>query len=285
MHPTVNGNKWFKLKKNLAKAVSLGHKTILTFGGAASNHIAATAAACEVAGLGSVGIIRGEAVTGTLTEAKKRGMQVHFVNREEYKHKDDISFVNGLKEQYGDFYLVPEGGNNEEGIMGCRDIADPEWKYDHLFCACGTGATFAGLVATPGLSGVVTGISILKGTNSMPVDVQGKLENIFPAQKRLLIKGNEVLLNKTITSHSIINHWAFDGYAKFHPELASFKQRFENDFAIPLDHVYTVKLFYAVNQLLSQRKIEKGKTLLVIHSGGLQGDSAFEERYQRKLSR
>jgi len=223
-------------------------------------------------------------MTGTLIEAAKRGMRLHFVTREQYRNKNDISFTDLLREQFGEFYLVPEGGNNEDGISGCRDIVDPAWKYDHVFCACGTGATFAGIVATPGFKGLVTGISVLKGINSLPGQVEQTLETMFPAQK-YLVKGNEILENKTIGSHCIINSFALNGYAGFHPALISFKKEFENEYKIPLDHIYTAKLFFAANQILRKGMIEKGKSVLIVHTGGLQGNAAFEERYQLKLSR
>lgn len=282
IHPEISGNKWFKLKRNLQKAKVENFKTIITFGGAFSNHIAATAAACKLEGFHSVGIIRGERTENlnpTLLKAKENGMLLHFVNRETYSLKTDEQFKNELTKIFGDHYLIPEGGNNEEGVLGCTEILKPEWDHDIIFCACGTAATYAGILASSRSDQFVVGISVLKGENTLVKDALDQLHSVFPTQK-FTIHGNEVLEKKVISESCITNNYCFNGYAKMNKELISFKNKFETDFSIPLDYIYTNKLFYAVFDLIQQNKIQPSSKILIIHCGGLQGNKGFEERYQ-----
>lgn len=280
LHPELGGNKWFKLKFNLDRARTENKNTLLTFGGAFSNHIAATAAAGRVCGFQTIGIIRGEEslMNPTLGKAREDGMRLHFVSRSDYSRKDDHGFIVELHQRFGDFYLIPEGGNNAEGVRGCATIPDAAWDYDHVLCACGTATTYTGLLLSVSDRTVVTGISVLKGRNDLPDAVnhliaEWKLERIFS------VKGNETTGGEKITEHSITNAYAFNGYAGMDPDLISFKRNFETHFDIPLDHIYTVKLFYAVQDLLKLEKISKGSRLLIVHSGGLQGNEGFEKRY------
>ncbi len=252
IHPQISGNKWFKLKYNLEEATKQGLDTILTFGGTFSNHIHATAAACELAGLKSIGIIRGEKESennSTLTEAKKSGMQLHFVSREEYKQKESLVFIEGLKNKFGNFYLIPEGGNNKLGEKGCREILTKENNFDIIFCACGTGTTFRGIQKSLKENQKLIGISVLKG--------EGELN-----------------------SHGeIIPGYHFGGYAKHTGELLEFKIKFEMESKIPLDYIYTAKLFFAVKDMISKNGIPVNSKVLVVHSGGLQGNEGYEKRY------
>jgi 1-aminocyclopropane-1-carboxylate deaminase len=249
IHPEISGNKWFKLKYNLEEAITLKQDTVLTFGGAFSNHIYATAAACRHKGLKSIGVIRGEASAlsnATLSEAVQMGMQLHFVSREEYKMKATTSFLAKLKNRFGDFYLVPEGGNNELGIKGCMEILDEDMNHDYIFCACGTGTTFKGVSEKIKSHQQLIGITVLKGGVLQP---------------------------------GMLNDYHFGGYAKHTTELLEFKSAFEAEFKILLDYVYTTKLIYAVFDLVKKDKFEKGTKILVIHSGGLQGNKGYEKRY------
>jgi 1-aminocyclopropane-1-carboxylate deaminase len=253
IHPQISGNKWFKLKYNLEEAKKSGLDTILTFGGAFSNHIHATAVACNQFGFKSIGVIRGEETSKdnfTLAEAKKFGMHLQFVTREDYKRKDGETFINELKEYFGNFYLIPEGGSNLLGEKGCEEIVSEKNKFTHLFCACGTGTTFKGLQRTIKPNQELVGISVLKGegeVNSLP---------------------------------GILNEYHFGGYAKHTNELLDFKTKFETQTKIPLDYIYTAKLFYALNDLISGNKLPKNSNVLVIHSGGLQGNTGYEQRYR-----
>ncbi len=283
IHAEVSGNKWFKLKRNYQKALSQHQKTILTFGGAYSNHIAATAAFCADHQLTSIGIIRGEEpvqLNQTLTEAKRKGMHLYFVSREAYDRKTETAFIEKLKTRFGDFYLVPEGGNNEEGLLGCMDILNPTWDYDYVFTACGTGTTAGGLMASARTNQHVIGISVLKGENVLPQDAMRLLKQTIP-ESTIQINGNEALDQKTIKGHSITNRYCFKGYAAYDKVLIAFKLKFEEENKIPLDYVYTNKLVYAVFDLIETKKLKRQSKILIIHSGGLQGNLGFTERYQR----
>lgn len=277
----ISGNKWFKLKYNIQKAKQLKHQCILTFGGAHSNHIAATAKACKDANLNSIGVIRGDlsqTESPTLVRAKENGMQICLVSREDYRKKEDPTFFDRLQKKFGDFYILPEGGNNKEGILGCMEILKPEWTYDYIFCACGTGATYAGLLASANANQMVVGINVLKGNNTMPKEVVKKLLEIDQTFT-FNIYGNEKQNESIIDQHCILNTYAFSGYAKHDPPLVEFKQTFENKNGFLLDYVYTNKLFFAVNDLIQQKKINTSSNILVIHTGGLQGNVAFERRF------
>jgi 1-aminocyclopropane-1-carboxylate deaminase len=221
-------------------------------------------------------VIRGDTTTGTLQKAQSDGMQLYFVSREHYARKENPDFLKDLRLKFGDYFLVPEGGNNLNGIKGCSEITDPSWDYDYIFCACGTGATFTGLVAGAGDKSIIVGVSVLKGDNLLPQTAEKNL-NILGYDRR--ISGNEQLEESMIRQHCIINSYAGKGYAKFEEQHYAFKNNFENKFNIPLDHVYTAKLFFAVNAMIDNNKFPAGARFLVVHSGGLQGNPAFEKRY------
>lgn len=302
LHEKISGNKWFKLKYNLQKALEQHIDTIITFGGAYSNHIAATAGACKLYNLKSVGIIRGEetVLNPTLIEAKENGMQLEFVSRELYSKKTDAAFINELKKKHGNYYLIPEGGNNIEGVLGCTEIIKQEWNYDYILCACGTATTFSGIVSSVGANTKVVGISVLKGEHKLPKDVKLFLENFkrhcdegnnlallkdgFYAKKAYLndvkINGNDELDKEIISQNCITSNYSFNGYANYYQPLIDFKMEFEKIYSIPLDYVYTNKLFYGAVDLMSKQKFKKNSKILLIHSGGLQGNKGFEERFK-----
>lgn len=281
--PEISGNKWFKLQHNLNKAIAGNFDTIITFGGAFSNHIAATAAACKRYQLKAIAIIRGEEqlpLNTTLAKARENGMQLHFVSRQLYSQKTSEAFNAYLLNNFGRHYLIPEGGNNAAGIIGCKDIVKQQWDYDYILCACGTGTTFAGLVAAAKPGQTVIGISVLKGENKLPQETADMLRVAgITIDLQQSISGNEALEQPFINRHCIINTYCFSGYAKCDKQLLDFKNNFEAAHNLPLDHVYTAKLFYAVTDLLKQQKLKPGSGILVVHSGGLQGNKGFEERY------
>lgn len=280
--PEISGNKWFKLKKNIECAKSQGKTSIVTLGGAFSNHIAATAAACKSVGLKSYGIIRGEVVmplNSTLSKAKQDGMEFHFVSRAEYKEKNEARFEKDLLKDLGDFYFVTEGGNNANGVLGCMDIFMPEWKYDYIILPVGTGTTYAGILASVDAATKVIGISVLKGENSLVNEVKSLMKEVFP-EKNLKILGNEVFNRMTIDGNCIINSYNFGGYAKYDQRLVDFKKAFEKTYTIPLDYIYTGKMMYAIIDLLHKKMIPEQARVLAIHTGGLQGNTGFEERYK-----
>lgn len=255
-HPCVSGNKWWKLKYNLERAKQETHTTLLTFGGAFSNHIYATAAAANELGFKSIGIIRGEEssfVSKTLLFAKEKGMRLHFVPRERYRLKSETNFIDELHDLFGEFYLIPEGGTNELAIKGVEEFAQnlkSEIAFDYLCCACGTGGTIAGLIKCLPYKKVI-GFSSLKG-NFMEEEVKRLVGNHF-------------------SNWWMMNDYHFGGYAKFNTELLSFMHSFEKEFSVPLEQVYAAKMFYGIMELTKKNYFPKGSSILLLHAGGLQG--------------
>lgn len=260
LHPIVSGNKFRKLKYNLLEARQKGYNTLLTFGGAYSNHILATAGAAFENGFKSIGIIRGEELqttwqdNPTLRKAAELGMQFHFVSRDEYRSKTSESSLKKLKSQFGDFYLLPEGGTNDLAIKGCQEIlTDVDKKYDFICCSVGTGGTLAGLINASKRHQQVLGFSALKGD--------------FLVQ--------EVGRFATKTNWKIIDEYNFGGYAKIDGELVDFINSFNAAFNIPLDPIYTGKLFYGLFDLIKKGYFRSQTKILAIHTGGLQGISGM----------
>ncbi len=256
-HPYVSGNKWWKLKYNLEEAARTGHSTLLTFGGAYSNHIYATAAASRDLGLNSIGIIRGEEtlpLNHTLTFAKKCGMQLHYVSREAYRKKNETEFVQDLNTKFDGFYLIPEGGTNALAVKGCAEFArqlNDEVNFDYLCLPVGTGGTMAGM--TEGLASAkqILGFPVLKGGEFLEKEI-----NKFTTKE-----GN----------WQLIYDYHFGGYAKSTAELEKFKTEFEKEFNLPLDLIYTAKMMFGVFDLVRKGFFKKGSTILILHTGGLQG--------------
>ena len=259
IHPVISGNKWFKLKYYLEEASELKKKKIVTFGGAWSNHIVATAAACQLNGFDATGIIRGEEsamLLPTLRKAKEMGMQLIFINRGDYKMKI-------LPSQFSteEYYLIPEGGYGRKGTEGAAEILDNCNKeiYTHIACAAGTGTMLAGLIMSSLPHQNVTGISVLKNNNELEENVK-------------------LLLNNDPANFQIIHDYHFGGYAKYTKELLNFMNGFYRQTSIPSDFVYTGKLFFAVTDLARKNYFPSGSRLLIVHSGGLQGNASLDKR-------
>ncbi|WP_306415996.1 1-aminocyclopropane-1-carboxylate deaminase/D-cysteine desulfhydrase [Fulvivirga ulvae] len=263
IHPFVSGNKWRKLKYNLLKAREDGHKTLLTFGGAFSNHIYAAAAAAKEAGFESIGVIRGDELADkplneTLSFAKYNGMKFHFVSREDYRIKHEELFITGLKEQFGEFYLVPEGGSNHLAIRGCEEIVDDQVKrFDFIGLPVGTGGTISGIISASDKYQQVIGFSALKG--DFLID---EVKNFLSSYQ----------INRPVSLNwQIETDYHFGGYAKTTPELINFIKRFEADHHIPLDQVYTGKMMFGLYDKIRKGYFDEGVKILAIHTGGLQG--------------
>lgn len=270
IHPQISGNKWRKLKYNLLQALQEGKDTLLTFGGAYSNHIYALAAAGKLYNFHTIGIIRGEAQTplnATLTFAQACGMQLYYLDRMAYKAKEQSALLSRLQAQYGRFYLIPEGGSNALAVKGCTEIVrDIAIAYDYLCLACGTGGTMAGLVASAPHKTII-GISALKGGAFLYQEVKGLLESyasIDPSHPQPYL---------TATNWHIETEYHFGGYAKVKRELIEFIRQFEQTHGIPLEQVYTGKMLYGVYNLLQKGYFRKNSTVVVLHTGGLQGRS------------
>ena len=268
LHPIISGNKFRKLKYNIEAAKKANQSTLLTFGGAFSNHILAVAGAGAEFGFKTIGIIRGEELENkmdenpTLAHAKELGMQFYFVSRTAYRDKESSSFISNLHEKFGDFYLVPEGGTNDWAIKGCEEILTPLDKnyFSHITCAVGTGGTISGLINSSGENQQLIGFSSLKGAFLSDV-----IRN-FVKKKNWSI--NEV--------------YHFGGYGKVNNELIAFLNSFYNQTSIPLDPVYTGKMVFGVLDLIQNGYFPPNSKILMIHTGGLQGIKGMNFALQKK---
>lgn len=255
LHPITGGNKIFKLKYNLEKAIRGSHDHIITFGGAYSNHIAATALACHNAGIKCTGIIRGEEVTNHVLEfARDHRMNLKFISRVEYRNKRIDEFLKKLEKEFGNFYLIPEGGNNFEGVLGCREIQIliPE-KVDCVCLPVGTGATMAGILLGNVSQYKMIGFSALRSG--------GQKENIIN-----YLKNSEV---KVHPEWQLNESFHFGGYAKKTVELENFIRTFQLKHKIPLDFVYNGKMMFGIFDMMSKGLFKKGTNILAIHTGGI----------------
>lgn len=255
-HDIISGNKLRKLKYNLIQAKDKGHEKILTFGGAYSNHIAAVAYAGKMIGLQTIGIIRGSELeqkknlNPTLAYAISNGMILDYVKRSVYRQKINADFLKELKQKYGRFYLLPEGGTNALAVKGCEEILGLEDKdFDIICCPVGTGGTIAGIINSSFSNQKILG---------------------FPS-----LRGN--FLNKDIAKFAKRDNWQlvhdyhFGGYAKINRELISFINQFKLDYGIQLDPVYTGKMMYGIFDMVKKKKFPERTRILAIHTGGLQG--------------
>jgi 1-aminocyclopropane-1-carboxylate deaminase/D-cysteine desulfhydrase-like pyridoxal-dependent ACC family enzyme len=245
LHPVVSGNKWFKLKYHLQTAALSASRTIITFGGAWSNHLLATAYAANQAGLRAIGIVRGQrpsVLSATLVDAMRYGMTLEFISRQQYAKKESALF----HECYPQAYIVPEGGGGPPGIAGSEEILRTidSIGYSHVLCAIGTGTMFDGLVRSAHPGQMVIGVPVLKG-----VEPQG----------------------------SLWTGYHFGGYARHPPELLNFMNEFYRETGVPSDIVYTGKLFFALRDGIMKDRIPPSSRLLVIHSGGLQGNRSLAD--------
>jgi 1-aminocyclopropane-1-carboxylate deaminase len=260
IHPVVSGNKYFKLKYYLEKAQTEGYKRILTWGGAFSNHLLATAYTAKLVGLNSVGIVRGEKpirLSNTLSSAAEYGMELIFLSRSEYLQKSAPDYVEKLSRKFTNTLLIPEGGAGDDGVKGAGEIlfSVNTLAYSHILCAVGTGTMAIGLAKTAQANQQIVGISVLKGKE--------KEHGIISAQLAELEKRSQV---------AIYRNYHFGGYAKKSKDLIMFMNSFYEMTRIPLDFVYTAKLFYAALDLVNKKYFPKRSNILMIHSGGLQGN-------------
>ena len=260
IHPFVSGNKWFKLKYNLLEAKKQGLNTLLTFGGAYSNHISATAFAAKEKGISSIGIIRGEEhlpLNPTLRFAIDNGMKLHYISRSNYKEKTSANFLEALKNQFGDFYLISEGGTNELAIQGAKEILDTNDTQDYICCPVGTGGTIAGIINASNNLQTVIGFPAIKGFKQLEKDINNWTNS---------------------TNYKFINDYVGNGYAKINKDLVAFINEFNALHNVPLDGIYTGKMMMGILDLVGKDYFPKGSSILAIHTGGLQGNKGMSER-------
>jgi 1-aminocyclopropane-1-carboxylate deaminase len=267
LHPDISGNKLRKLKYNILEAKRLNKTTLLTFGGAYSNHIAAVAALGKEYGFKTIGIIRGEELVNkvsnnaTLSFAKSCGMFFYFISRAEYRKKDELFFLENLKSIYGDFYLLPEGGTNEFAVKGCAEIlTNKDTSFDYVCSSVGTGGTLAGLIKASNSLQTVIGFSALKGT------FQTSYINKFTRKK----------------NYRILDDYCFGGYAKINIELIEFINDFKNKTTVSLDPIYTGKMIFGIFDLINKGYFKENSTILAVHTGGLQGINGMNALLKKK---
>ncbi|MCL9807913.1 1-aminocyclopropane-1-carboxylate deaminase/D-cysteine desulfhydrase [Flavobacterium luminosum] len=267
IHPLVSGNKFRKLKYNLADFQETGYDTLVTFGGAFSNHIAATAYACKEKGINSVGVIRGEElwkaieVNPTLKFAQQCGMKFEFVTREQYRQKEEPTFRNSLKSKYGHCFILPEGGTNALAVKGCQEILTHEdAQFDVICSAVGTGGTIAGISNAALPHQKVLGFPALKGD----------------------FLQNEIRKFANRENWNLITDYHFGGYGKVTQGLIDFMNLFYQQTQIPLDPVYTGKMVFGVFDLIRQGYFPPQTKILMIHTGGLQGIKGMNQYLDQK---
>lgn len=266
IHPKVSGNKFRKLKYNIQDFRKSECKGILTFGGAFSNHIAATAAAGNILGFKTLGIIRGLELAKniennpTLKYANENGMKLEFISRVDYRKKNQNGFIKSLLRKHPEYYIIPEGGTNDLAVKGCEEIlCENDFDFDIICCSVGTGGTISGIINASNPSQKILG---------------------FPALKNSSIHKDICKFVKQ-SNWKLIGDYHFGGYAKVNAELIEFMNDFKSKFKITLDPVYTAKMVYGVFDLIKKKVISNDDKVLVIHTGGLQGIKGMN-RYLKK---
>lgn len=267
LHPIISGNKFRKLKYNLEEAKKQKQQVLLTFGGAYSNHIVAVAGAGKEFGFKTIGVIRGEELhdkivdNPSLLQAQQLGMQFLFVSREDYRCKENLDFIEKLKNQFGEFYLIPEGGTNELAVKGCEEIlTDSDSQFDFICCPVGTGGTISGLINSSVNSQKIIGFSSLKGD----------------------------FLQKDIAKFANKQNWYvncdfhFGGYGKVTDELIHFINQFYLEYNIHLDPIYTGKMMFGIMNLMDNNYFPPNSKILAIHTGGLQGIAGMNKVLEKK---
>lgn len=266
-HPVIQGNKLYKLQQNLSYAKQHKKSPLISFGGPFSNHIAALAAAGKEFQVPTIGFIRGDELKNhpekwshTLVTAEDNGMQLQFLDRQTYRQKDQANFQNQLKATYPNGYILPEGGTNVLAIQGFKPLTEEleqQINWDYLFCAVGTGGTLAGLIQNSQYQNKrqLIGIASLKGAKFLNQAVEQWLDTAKP-----------------------LNDWQIEldfhggGYGKTNHEIKACQNWFESEFKIQLDPVYNNKMVFAFMQMLQQGRVKQGAKVVLLHTGGLQGN-------------
>ena len=267
IHPIISGNKFRKLKYILEEVIDANIPIIITYGGAFSNHLAATATAAKSLGIKTLGIVRGEewknkiSESTTLTFCQKEGMYLICIPRTIYAKKEASLEVQQILENYPKYRLIPEGGTEALALKGCSEILEStDFDFDSVCCSVGTGGTFTGLIQSSSLKQKVLGFNALNN----------------PSVKDFILTQTQK------TNWEINSDYTFGGYAKTNTSLISFMNTFYQQYKIPLDPVYTGKMLFAIFDLIKTRQWKWGKQILVIHTGGLQGISGINRQLQKK---
>lgn len=282
IHHEVSGNKWRKLKYYLEDFKTSGKEVILTFGGAFSNHLAATAALGRMAEIPTRALVRGdeEVSNATLDFCRDCGMQIEKISRRDYAERDNPQFLRSLAETLPEVYLIPEGGKGPLGTKGCTEILDETTRqFNIIACAAGTATTAAGLLMSLHEQDLWV-FPALKGGKFMR-----------PAIERWLLDyqlhfSTELDEKNLVNQHlSIVDNYHFGGYARINEELVDFMNSFYQNFGIPLDPVYTSKMLYGIFDMISKDQVPPGSRILALHTGGLQGINGMNERLRKSGSK
>lgn len=261
IHPEVSGNKWRKLRYIIEHFKQSRNERILTFGGAYSNHLLATASACHQLGIPAIGIVRGEELSEEANPLLKRcqelGMYLHFVTREEYALRGMKEYHEELILEFPNTYIIPEGGANYYGMIGCQEIIGELPAFDHIFVAQGTSTTSCGL---------------LLGINGQQLHVVPSIKN-YDSKKEMSVllskSGIEMdLIEELLNEIQVHETYHFGGYAKVTDELTGFIDYCEKKHQLTLDKVYTAKAFYGLMQEI-QKTAYDHSTIVFLHTGGL----------------
>lgn len=261
IHTHVSGNKWYKLKYNVEYCRSQGISTILTFGGAYSNHLAATAAMAYISGLQSIGIIKGtyaeKELTPTLEFCRQHGMQLVFVSHTDYAKKNDAEWLEYLSSRFYNPMMIPEGGANEYGRLGAEEIAGliPA-KFTHIAVSVGTGTTMAGITKALGNDAHVTGFAPMRGGTYLHEEISKYVKK---------------------ESFALYDDWHFGGFGKYTNELVEFMNEFYKEQNIPLDMVYTAKMMFGLRAQIQKGLYPADGRILAVHTGGLQGNATLKD--------
>lgn len=268
LHPLISGNKWRKLKHQIYHAFTHDYEGILSFGGCYSNHIHALASAGHLFEFATHGIIRGEsknANNATLSKAQKLGMRLTFVNRLEYKRREQQNYLLELQEQFPCYFISPEGGSHPLALLGVSEMVDEilnqaSFTPDYICCPVGSGGTLAGIARSIPEKTIALGISVLKSNYQLNSQVEILIDN----QQKV--------------NWNIEHNYHCGGYAKIPKKLQQFCHLFEKNYHIPLEPIYTGKMLYAINMMIDQGKFKDGSKIVLIHTGGLQGLAGLKER-------
>jgi 1-aminocyclopropane-1-carboxylate deaminase len=262
IHNEVSGNKLFKLHYFVEACLQTTHKTMLTFGGAFSNHLVATAFLCKEKGIQCIGVVRGEApkeFSHTLLRCKELGMHLHFISRADYKNIENEEIIKNLQNDFGECTMVPEGGYSNEGAKGASLIMDilKNEMYSYVCTCVGTATTLSGLLMNNEKNVEIIAVPVIKNMS----DIEERIQ--------------ELIGNKYNTSLSIFSDYHFGGYAKYNTEIIAFMNTFYTEYTIPTDFVYTAKMMFAIFDKIKGGYFPKGSKIVCLHTGGLQGNTSL----------
>ncbi len=270
IHPHISGNKWHKLKFNLIEAQKLNKKTLLTFGGAYSNHIYAVASAGKQFGFKTIGIIRGEEhlpLNPTLEFSVQQGMHLHYIDRTNYRKRNNKEFQAELAENFGDVHVIPEGGTNMLALKGASEITNNiDIEFDYICCAVGTGGTISGIISSQKGNRKVLGFSVLKNGSFLKTEVRNLVYEYT---------------GENYSNWDINLDYHLGGYAKINYEFVQFVNQFKENIKIDLDYIYTGKMMYGIIDLINKNFFDTNAKIIAVHTGGIQGNIGMQTKINK----